>query len=486
MQSESLYVYRKIVMDTIWIPSIEHREGPKYKALAAAIREAIAEQTLKVKHKLPPVRDLAWDLKITPGTVARAYSLLTDEGTLEAAVGRGTFVAERKILQETSDVCDYLNEVVTKPTPPEPRPDVVRLTSPLLPDVGQVSLIQTLMGQVAANPQSGVMHYPNRQTFKPAREAVKHWLRGTPLGSLDEGDIVLSHGGQNGVSLALQSILTGPAPVILVEELSYPGFRRAAALLRAEVIGVPMDDQGMIPEAIAAIAKTHDVQAICTSPEVHNPTGLFTPETRREEIVNVARACDIQIVEDDCYRMGATRAPSYRMLAPERGWYVSSISKTLTPALRIGFVVAPKPHVPALRRSAEHGFFGVATPLADLTERLLSDPRAEECASKVNAVFAQYVQTCVNHLGTYELTWSENVPFVWLNLPEGWRASAFCQAAEAAKVQIRPAEEFAGREARSLHAVRIAINAQIDRDHFDAAMMRLRNLLDNPPERIGV
>ncbi len=473
-------------MNTIWLPSIESREGPKYKALAEAIRDAIADGTLEAHRKLPPVRDLAWDLKITPGTVARAYTLLTQDGILDAAVGRGTFVAPQRPEKDMQTKSDYLVDVGTLPNTVERRPDVVRLTSPQLPDVGQVGLIQTLMGQVAANPRSGVMHYPNRTTFKPAREAVLKWLQGTPLGALDEQDIVLSHGGQNGVSLALQSTLSGATPVVLVEELSYPGFRRAAALLRADVISIPMDDKGMIPEAIDAIAQSHNVQAICTSPEVHNPTGLFTPVERREEIVEVSRAHDILIIEDDCYRMGASRAPSYRMLAPERGWYVSSISKTLTPALRIGFVVAPKPCVSALRRSAEHGFFGLATPLADLTALLLSDPRAAECARQVNAVFSEYVRTCVNHLGSYDLTWHEDVPFVWLRLPEGWRASAFCQAAESEKVQIRPAEEFAGRDARALHAVRIAINARVDRDHFEAAIMRLRRLLDNPPERIGV
>ena len=477
-------------MDTIWLPNISQREGPKYKALAEAIREAIAGGTLAIKQKLPPVRDLAWDLKITPGTVARAYTLLTDEGLLDAAVGRGTFVAAPKpapaSTADSLETATYLVDVVTRPNTIDRQPEVVRLTSPQLPDVGQAALIQKLMGQVAANPQSGVMHYPNRTTFKPARTAVLNWLRGTPLGPVDQEDIVLSHGGQNGLCLALQSILSGRDPVILVEELAYPGFRRAATLMRADVIAIPLDDHGMIPEAIAAVAKSRKVQAICTSPEVHNPTGLFTPLSRREEIAEVARAHDIQIIEDDCYRVGRSRAPSYRQIAPERGWYVSSISKTLTPSLRIGFVIAPKRSVPTLRRSAEYGFFGLATPLADLTERLLNDPEAATCAEKVNAVFSRYVQSCVNHLGGYDLTWHKDVPFVWLRLPEGWRASAFCQAAEAAKVQIRPAEEFSGREARAQHAVRIAINASIDQDHFDAAVMRLRELLDNPPERIGV
>ena len=209
IQSGILYVYRKIVMNTIWLPSIEKFEGPKYKALAEAIRTAISDSTLKVQQKLPPVRDLAWDLKITPGTVARAYTLLTDEGVLEAAVGRGTFVAAPKPKSESVQKESFVTDVLTSVPSVERYPDVVRLTSPQLPDVGQAKLIQQIMGQVAANPRSGVMHYPNRITFKPAREAVQQWLNGTPLGALDEEDIVLSHGGQNGVSLALQSILTG-------------------------------------------------------------------------------------------------------------------------------------------------------------------------------------------------------------------------------------------------------------------------------------
>lgn len=313
-----------------------------------------------------------------------------------------------------------------------------------------------------------------------------HWLDGAPLGALDQEDIVLTHGGQNGLCLALQSVLRGKSPVILVEELCYPGFRRAAELLRAEVVAVPMDAQGLIPDAIETLAKRYDVQALMTSPEVHNPTGLFTPETRRREIAALASRWEFQIIEDDCYRLGKARAASYRMIAPDRGWYISSISKTLTPALRIGFAVAPKPHVADLRRSAEYGFFGLATPLGDLTAKMLKDPRVMHASGQVKAQLGRYIQCCVNHLGGYDLTWHADVPYVWLRLPEGWRTSAFCQAAAARDIQIRPAEDYTGRDGRAPHAVRIAINAQVSLAHFERAMATLQNLLDTPPERIGV
>ena len=79
-----------------------------------------------------------------------------------------------------------------------------------------------------------------------------------------------------------------------------------------------------------------------------------------------------------------------------------------------------------------------------------------------------------------------DVPFLWLTLPGGWRAGAFCQAAAGLGVRIRAAEEFAARDDHTPHAVRLAINAGVSLTSFEAAIRRLRDLLDNPSERIGV
>ena len=81
-------------MDTIWAAPLPDTKGPKYTLVAETIRRAVGNGQLAEGEKLPPVRDLAYRLKITPGTVARAYSVLTDEGLLVGEVGRGTFVAD--------------------------------------------------------------------------------------------------------------------------------------------------------------------------------------------------------------------------------------------------------------------------------------------------------------------------------------------------------------------------------------------------------
>ena len=105
---------------------------------------------------------------------------------------------------------------------------------------------------------------------------------------------------------------------------------------------------------------------------------------------------------------------------------------------------------------------------------------------KAREIYGQYIQVAADALQGYDVNWRLDVPFLWLTLPVGWRAVSFCQAAEAADVPVRPAEEFAGRDARVRHKVRLAINAGVSIESFAAAVGRLRDLLDNPPEQISV
>ena len=452
-------------------------DGPKYKRVADTIQSAIRSGDLRSGDKLPPVRELAWSLGITPGTVARAYTLLTDAGHAVAEVGRGTFVAER-IARKSEPRREYVSVPM--------QDGKLSLFSPQVPDLGQVALIQDAFARIGDQAPERLLHYPTREAYRPLREAAAHWLRHVPLGRIDESDIVIVHGAQNGLTVILQAILHGPRPTVLVEDMAYPGFRRAADLLRADVVGLPSDEKGIRPDALADVARRTGAQVLCTSPDVHNPTLVSTPADRRSEIAEVCRSLDIQIIEDNCYGVTEVIAPSYRILVPERTWYLASISKVLTPALRIGFAIAPRGRGPDLRQIAEHGFFGIAQPLAEVAERILVAPETDEILKAIRERMAEYVRVAVNALGAYKLTWNEDVPFLWLPLPQGWRAAAFCRAAEERGIQIRSADEFALRDGRAPHAVRIAVNAQVPLKQFENAMLQLRDLLGHPPEQISV
>lgn len=474
-------------MDTTWADGLTFRDGPKYLVLRDAIAQAVERGHLSVGAKLPPVRELAYRLSITPGTVARAYSILTDQGVLRAEVGRGTFVERRGGPVFSDDGGEERGATYYDPVPHGTQFDggPVSMMSPGIRNVGQAEYLRDLLGRIAADPPSGLMHYPTRESFGPVRRAARHWLRDAGLGALDEIDIVLAHGGQNAILLVMQAVLRGKRPTVLVEELCYTGFRRAAQLLRADVVPVAMDEHGIRPDALEAAAGA-EAQLLCTTANLHNPTCIFTPETRRREIAEVARRCNFHILEDDWYQVPGLPAPSYRAIAPERSWYVSSISKLITPALRVGFAVSPPGGGTHLRRAAEDGFFGLATVLADVATALMEDPAMEQLVDGVRAAYRARQKVLLNHLGGFDIRWQDDAPIAWLTLPEGWRTAEFCAAAEAVGVRVRSSEAFAPRDARTPHAVRLSLNASVPDAAFEAAARKLRDLLEHPPEEAMV
>ncbi|KPU84499.1 hypothetical protein JI58_03465 [Marinosulfonomonas sp. PRT-SC04] len=486
-------------MNTIWFPDLSATGdagiscGPKYLTLAKAIRSAIVSEQLGIGERLPPVRELGWQLKVTPGTVARAYTKLTDEGLLEAAVGRGTFVAVPKpepgpelknppTLTSKPDRLSAIN-VGVRPTLV---PDRIDLLAPLLPDVGQEALIRQCYARMAQIPNDNLIRYPSQATEARARQAIFGWLKDVPLGRYASEDIVLAHGGQNAIMLILQTLLKDPNPVIFAEDLTYAGFRHAARLLRAGVVGLRCDSEGVRPDEFEAACKTYGPQVFCTSPEVHNPTTGFTGLARRQELADVARHYKCPILEDDCYHMQGSGLPTYRELLPDLGWYVSSLSKSLTPSLRVGFAIAPADMTQKLRRTAQFNHFGLSVTICDLTEMVLQSPDLAEIRRVLREQVNRYVRTAVNVLGGYDLKWSEDVPFLWLKLPRGWRASHFCRAAEKQGIRVRSADDFALLDGRAPHAVRITVNGQIPLETFERAMYVLEDLLNNPADLIEV
>ena len=263
-------------MNTIWNPDLSLHERPKYRALTDALRADIAAGVLPVGTRLPTVRDLAWRLSVTPGTVARAYQAAVQDGLLEATVGRGTFVAP------TARPADPANEPGYTGVPDG---GMLDFRSPCLPEVGQTALISAALRRVAADHRLNWIDYTSQDQEAPLRAAVVDWLAGRRMGPVGVADIVLAHGGQNAIRSVLDSCLTGDRPVVLTEALAYPGFRYAARLARADVVGLALDGEGVRPDALEAACRRHRPQVLCLTPQVQNPTVAVMGPQRRAEIV---------------------------------------------------------------------------------------------------------------------------------------------------------------------------------------------------------
>lgn len=480
-------VQKMIVSDTKWTPDLSAATSrSKYEALALAIREGVDRGHLRPGAQLPPVRDLAYRVGVTPGTVARAYRLLVDDRVLVAGVGRGTFVAERPAHVPpglSQDIAPNLSQFIGETSD---HVDTSYFVSPRMPDMGQAALMARVLADVAAQPARLLMRYPSRITDLGARTAFHATLDQDALGPAGVDDVVLAHGGQNAVVMIMQTILHGSAPTILVDELSYNGFRSAAELCRAEVLSVPWDDEGPQPDVFAQLIRQHRVQLYCTAAEVCNPTTRATSPARRALIAGIAQRHGVHVIDDDCYSRTQRMGPSYRALLPDLGWYVTSPSKSLTPSLRIGFAVAPQSCAPALVRTATGHSFGVSQLVCHTFASVMAAPELLGIMAAVTARVARDVACAVEVLAGYDLQWADGAPFVWLTLPSPWRAGAFADAAQASGVVLKSAEAFVQRDSRMVHAVRIAVNGELAHDDFRAGMVRIRALLDAPPSRIAV
>lgn len=464
-------------MDTNWRPDLAAHPGPKYLALLRALREAIRDGVLPQGVQLPTVRELGWQLGVTPGTVSRAYQMATQEGLLAATVGRGTFVAAQS--PRLGPTQSLFVEIETEAR------GLIDLRSPQLPDVGQARVLAEAMARAGAR-ASGWRPYPSQRGEAGLRKLVCDWLADSRLGEVAPDDLALTHGGQNALLLVMLCCLRGDRPVVLCEDLAYPGIRHAARLARADVVGVEMDHEGILPEALEAACRRHGAQVLVLTPDAQNPTAASMGTARRAEVIRIARAFDLQVIEDHCYAPSRCDQPALRQLGPERCWYVGSLSKSISAALRFGYVVCPRGMGEAGRLTAQHGSFALGAPVSATVEDLLQSGAAAELARAVQVGLDQRLQVMAKGLAGFDTAFTAGVPFVWLHLPQGWRGSTFTRAAEAAGVLLRPADEYALIHGRAPHAVRVAACGGVETGRLADAVAVLARLLTHPPSDMAV
>ncbi|MFL5279558.1 MAG: PLP-dependent aminotransferase family protein, partial [Rhodopila sp.] len=312
-----------------WIPRIAGTDGPIYLAIADGIGAAIAAGELHAGDRLPTHRALADALGIDLTTITRAYAEARRRGLLQATVGRGTFV---RAPSQGSPVRGKGHEGAIDlgmNLPPTP-------TDPPLQDFLQQGLSRLLAGANTA----GLLTYRPGAGTAQERQAGAAWLRPT-LGEVDPARVLVCPGAQPAL-LATLGMLAGPGDTVLTDTLTYPGIRGAAAQLGVQLIGVVADAEGMLPEALEAACREIRPKALYCVPTIHNPTTVTMPLLRRQAIADMMRRYNLPIVEDDAYGLlPSTPLPAIASLAPEISFHIATVSKVLSPALRVAFVVAP-------------------------------------------------------------------------------------------------------------------------------------------------
>ena len=446
----------------LWMPRLAVHGGPRFLQIADALQAAVADGSLRPGDRLPPQRHLAAQLDVDLTTITRAYDEARRRNLLEGRGARGTYVAAPKV--ELTAILD-----LSMNTPPPP--DGVDFD-----DMLKQGLSQVLMR--ADNEL--LMTYHLGGGSDSDRKAGAAWL--APMfGHLDAGQVVVCPGAQAAIA-ALILALTEPGDVILTEPASYPGLRAAATQFGRHIIAVPADKHGILPEMLEQACRQHKPGLVYLNPTLQNPTAVTMPERRRKELASIAQRCNVRIVEDDPYWLLAEAPPPpVATFAPEQVIYISTLSKCLTPGLRVAFVLIRDPIERERFLVALRSFALMVAPLtAALATQWILDGSADGLLAGVRKE-ARLRHRMARDILAGRYSGLGDGLHVWIELPAYWNSSQLARAAASSGIAVTPAEAFA-TGSDSVNAIRISLGSIKDRERLQAGLQRLSHLLARRPE----
>ena len=224
----------------------------------------------------------------------------------------------------------------------EREPGAVDLSiNALLPHAHAAELIRRFGAITASLPASRLLDYQSHFGRPELRASASDWIRRWGVDAPAE-ELVLAVGAQHALA-AVFGALCAPGDEVLVEPLTYSGMKAVASFVRVRLTPVPADRDGVLPDGLEAAAARGRARLLYCMPNVHNPTGVTMSARRRKELAAAADRAGITIIEDDSHGFLADKLLTpLTALIPERCIYVSSLSKSVAPALRVGFVRAPR------------------------------------------------------------------------------------------------------------------------------------------------
>ncbi|MCX6646015.1 MAG: PLP-dependent aminotransferase family protein [bacterium] len=353
---------------------------PLYRQIIAEVRRLIDTGLLAAGTRLPSSRDLAEELDVSRKTILIATQELIADQYLESRPQSGIFVVDRTSLKKmqqrpstssqndtSSDTGDLMMDWTPYDIPgdffslPPQRKATEQKSKPIsfikaLPDsrLFPFEQIKQITQQLLWDPKAFFFDYGHPQGYQPLVEWLekKEALSGTPMAP-GQNDVVITSGFQQGLNL-LVNLLLKPGDGVIVEMPTYAAILNLLIARKIPYYGVPVDANGMEVKKIEGIVKRHKIGAIFTIPTFHNPTGTVMSVARRKQLVDIAAANKIPIIEDSYaqdLRYDGAQVPTLKNL-DKYGIVIriGSFSKAFLPGLRLAWVTLPsKLAVPLVR-----------------------------------------------------------------------------------------------------------------------------------------
>lgn len=354
---------------TSFLPPIALEPGsgvPIYQQLSDWFRHAIADGRLRPGQRVPSTRSLASELRVSRLPVLSAYEQLLAEGYLQSFVGAGTRVAS-SIPQEAPKAARRPAGVAARPLPAGAARRVAQRVAAMrgyeqtwldsqgafrvgLPALEHFpsALWAKLLARHARSPSAEALVYGDPKGCPKLREAIADYLGAVRGVRADASQVFITTGAQHGVQICAHALLDAGDRAWL-EDPGYPGARQAFGTVGAQVVPVPVDQEGL--DVAEGMRRAPDARLAYISPSHQFPLGMAMSAARRMQLLQWAARAGAWIVEDDYdseYRFGGRPIASLQGLDAEaRVIYVGTFSKVMFPSLRLGYLVVPRDLVPA-------------------------------------------------------------------------------------------------------------------------------------------
>lgn len=342
-------------------------ETPKYVQIADYIKNLIDSKVIKDGDKLPAIRKLSKELCVNNVTIVSAYNKLKNEGYAYQKVGSGSF-AKRKEVNSTFRK-RYSN--ILKKLSTENLLDVVDFTGETNDEVlFPIYDLKIIINHVLERDGAKALVSKNRGGYHALITTINKEFWDDKL---DERDILIISGAQQGIDIAAKSIININDNVI-VEKPTYIGALSAFKWRKANIFQVPIEDDGVNLDKFEKILQKNQISCFYTMSYFQNPTGISYSLEKKKRILELAEIYDFYIIEDDylselIYNDSVDYIPFKWLDKHNRVIYIKSFSKIFLPGIRLGYLVAP----PKFREIVENSKLNTDITTSSLIQRALEE-----------------------------------------------------------------------------------------------------------------
>ncbi|KOO04325.1 aminotransferase-like domain-containing protein [Vibrio nereis] len=461
----------------------------KFHYVESTLKQAITEGVYELNDKLPSIRQLSLELKVSKNTVIRAFQELEAQGVVYSVprsgyrVSSGTMISPPIVKPLRVDLLSVCKEFLTYPQYKEllplgsahPNIDAPAIKS-LYAEIGRHSRRQT--------------HTPSHYQLPPGDSLLVRQLAkitqdlGTPA---SPNELLVTHGAQQAISLALRAT-TQPGDIVAVESPCYFGNLLLLESLGLEVIEIPSCHRdGMDPQALREALEQWEIKVIILTPNFTNPTGSMMPLERRKAILDMSGKTPI--IEDDVFGAlsYAEPIPSLKSLdKADRVIYVNSLSKTLDSRLRIGWMLAGK-HTEHIERLLLCDSMGGINLMQSALSDFFTSGKYKTHLSRMRriyqsntkrfvALFKQAMEQYPSLHNHYHISGVQGSFLLWIRLPESIDCDALYRTCSQHKISILPGSVF-GTQSQFKHCFRVCVANFTNEKDWSNAINRLAKIL---------